>query len=200
MFGQVAPVRTDVTQRGTVATLSRIGTPGVDIWITHPVLQIKAVDEADGSCFAASNHAARLLYERISAIVEGNGMRYFCGQGCISKGLAFRRVEREWLVGDDMLAGSKYGERDRQVQVIRRGVVNDVDVRIGDQRVIVAVGPIHFVFTCLFLGRLLRRSRYRNHIHITQPPHCVDMMCCYKTRTNQAHTNFLHRCFCLNSF
>ena len=54
--------------------------------------------------------------------------------------LRFRRGHRQRLVGDDVLAFGDRRRVDRIVQIVGRGVVDDLDVRVVEQRLVAAVG------------------------------------------------------------
>jgi hypothetical protein len=79
-------------------------------------------------------------------------MRDLGRNGGVAKLPAFCGIDGQRLVRDNVLAGGEGGEGYGQVQVVRRGVMNNLDVRIGDQVVIAPVGAIDLV-----LGRLLLR-------------------------------------------
>src|ERR1700761_2444390 len=92
VLGEVAPVGADIAESGGCAAFGRIGAPGVDVGLAHPVLQIEAVNEADGAGFTAGDHAAGLLDERVAAIVEGDDVGDFGGAGGFENLAAFLRV------------------------------------------------------------------------------------------------------------
>jgi hypothetical protein len=107
--------------------------------LQQPVLQVRAVNEMDASELAAGNHLARLLHERVAAVVEGDGVHDAGFLGRLVQLPGVRRRHRERLVRNDVLAVLQRGQHHGHMQVIRRRVVDDVDVGIGDQRLVAAV-------------------------------------------------------------
>ena len=70
---QVAPVRADVAERRRGAALRRVEPPRVVGVLEQPVLQVVAVHEVRRADVAAGDGLARLLHERVAAVVEGDG-------------------------------------------------------------------------------------------------------------------------------
>ncbi len=71
---QVAPVRSDVADRRARAALVRLEAPREVGRLEQPVLQVGAVDEVHRAELAAGDHLARLLHQRVAAIVERHGV------------------------------------------------------------------------------------------------------------------------------
>ena len=69
---QVTPVRPDISQSRTGATLRRIRAPRIHVSVRHPVLQILPMNKEDIPNIVALRHQARLLYQRIAPIVKSH--------------------------------------------------------------------------------------------------------------------------------
>ena len=137
---QIAPVRPDVAERRRRAALVGLEPPGVVRVLQQPVLQVVADEEMRLADVAARDGVARLLHERVAAIVEGHGVDDAGLRRLIEQLLRLGGRHRERLVGDDVLALRDRGGVDRVVQIIRRRVVDDLDVGIVEQRLVAAVG------------------------------------------------------------
>ena len=138
---QVAPVRPDVAERRRRAALVRLEPPRVVRVLEQPVLQVVADQEMRRADVAAGDRVARLLHERVAAIVERDRMDDARLRRLIAQRFRLGRRHRQRLVGDDVLALRDGGRVDGVVQVVGRRVVHDVDVGIVEQRLVAAVRP-----------------------------------------------------------
>ena len=155
------------------------------------------MNEMDTSELATGNHLARLLHERVAAVVEGDGVHDAGLFGRLVQRLRIRCRHRERLVRDDVLAVLQRGQDDRDVQVIRRRVVDDVDVGIGGQRLVAAVGLGHAERVGFSTRRRLGRSGDGDDIDEAQPADRVDVVSADEARADQAHSNARHASACL---
>ena len=137
---EIAPVRSDVAERGRGAALVGLEPPRVVGVLEQPVLQVLADEEMRLADVAARDRVPRLLDERVAAVVERDRVDDAGLVRGVEQLLRLRGRHRQRLVGDDVLAlGDRRGV-DRVVQVVRRGVVHDLDIRIVEQRLVAAVG------------------------------------------------------------
>jgi hypothetical protein len=91
-----------------------------------------------------------------------------------------------------VLAGGNRRRVHTRVQVVRRRVVNDLNVRIGDERV---ERPVRFGRAeCGGLGSCLglARSRHGDNIHEAKSPDSVHMMRTHEARAHNSHSNAFH--------
>jgi hypothetical protein len=146
---------------------------------------------------AAGNHLARLLHERVAAVVEGDGVHDAGLPGRLVQLLRIRRRHRERLVRNDVLAALQRGQHHGHMQVIRRRVVDDVDVGIGDQRLVAAVGLGHAERVGFPPRRRLGRSGDGDDIDEAEPADRVDVVSADEARADQAHSNARHASACL---
>ena len=138
---QIAPVRPDVPERRRGTALVGLEPPGIVGVLEEPVLQVVADEEMRLADVAARDRVPRLLHERVAAVVEGDGVDDAGFRGLVEELLPVRRRHRQRLVGDDVLAfGDRRGVH-RVVEVVRRRVVHDLDLGIGEQRLVAAIGP-----------------------------------------------------------
>ena len=89
---------------------------------------------------AAGDHLARLLHQRVAAIVE----RHRVDDAGVASPRRAARARRPRVIASGLseitcLPSRERGEDHRHVQVVRRRVVDDVDVGIGDERLVAAV-------------------------------------------------------------
>ncbi len=151
-----------------------------------------AMHEAHRASLSTGDHRPCLLHERIAAVVEGDGMGYSRGQRGVAKLPTLGGVQRERLIRNDMLTCLERSHRNRKMKMVRRGVVNDRDVRIGDEVFVVSIGAIDLVFVRFSFGRLLRRTRNRDHIDIAQSSYRVNVVPGNKPGAYKTHANCLH--------
>ena len=88
-----------------------------------------------------------------------------------------------------MLLVRKGGQDHRHVQVVRRRVVNHVDVGIGDQRLVAAVRLRDPERVGLSPRGLLGAGRDRDDVNESQATHRVDVVHPDKARADQTHAN-----------
>ena len=99
---------------------------------------------------------------------------------------------RQRLVGHDVLALGDRGGVDRVVQVVRRRVVDDLDVGIVQQRLVAPVGLARAERFRLFLRRRLAAARDRHDVDVAETPHGVDVMRSDEARPDDSHTDPFH--------
>ena len=88
------------------------------------------MDELRRADLPGRDRVPRLLHERVAAIAERHGIED-AGLGRLIAQLArLGGRQRQRLVRDDVLALGDGRRVDRIVQEVRRGVVDDVDVRV----------------------------------------------------------------------
>ena len=74
VLDEIAPVRPDVADRGARAALVGLETPREVGGLEQPVLQIAPWTKCTAPELAAGDHLARLLHQRVAAVVEGDGV------------------------------------------------------------------------------------------------------------------------------
>src|SRR5204863_7788883 len=96
---------------------------------------------------------------------------------------------RQRLVGDDVLAGANRRGDDGHVQMIRRRVVDDVDVRIGHEVFVAAVRL--WDAECVRLGarRRLAAGDHRDNVDESETADRVDVMGTDEAGADEAHTD-----------
>jgi hypothetical protein len=133
-LGEVAPVRADVGERARRAAEVRVHPPVVVLRPGQPVLQVAAVHEADRAGAPAAHTLARLAHHRVVAVHEGHERTAVGLAGQLGQPRGPGEVERQRLLADDMLAGQQRGLGEREVEVVGRAHVHDIDVGRLDQR------------------------------------------------------------------
>jgi hypothetical protein len=133
VFGQVAPVRTDIKQGRTRAALARVHAPRIHRIVGQPVLQILAVHERQLAQVAPRDHRARVLHERIAAIVERHDVRNAVSSAASAAAGGIVWHPSPAACPPRHAAGAQGRHADVEMQVVRRRVVDDVDARIVDQ-------------------------------------------------------------------
>src|SRR5262245_30695488 len=83
---------------------------------------------------AARDSVSRLLNQRVPPVIERNGVNDAAACCLVEKLLRFRRRHSEWFIGYDMFAPGDRGRDDRIMQEIWSGVMDDLHVRVLDQR------------------------------------------------------------------
>ena len=108
--------------------------PVVVVGAQQPVLQIGAVQQAHRAGLPAGDALARLAHRRVVAVDERNrGLDGPTSAAASTSSLRLCGVERERLLADHVLAGGQRGLGERQVKVVRRADVHDVDVRVAHE-------------------------------------------------------------------
>ena len=136
---EIAPVRADVAERRRGAALLGVEPPGVVGLVEQPVLEVVAVQKARRADVAARDRLPRVLDERIAAIVERDGGDDAGAPRLVDEPLRLGRRHGQRLVRDDVLPFRERRRRDLVVQIVRRGVVDDLHIGIVDQRLVAAV-------------------------------------------------------------
>jgi hypothetical protein len=78
------------------------------------------------------------------------------------------------------------------VNIVLRGIVNDLDIRVGDQLFVAGIGFWNVKGAGLFLRGGKARARYPHHVHKSQPPHCINMEATREAKPHNAHANAFH--------
>ena len=138
---QIAPVRSDVAERRGGAALVRLEAPRVVGVLQQPVLQVvRRATKCGVPMSPRGDRVPRLLHQRVAAIVERHRVDDAGLGRLVEQRLRLGRGHRQRLVRDDVLALGDRRRVHRVVQVVRRRVVDDVDVGIVEQRLVAAVG------------------------------------------------------------
>ena len=143
VLDQIAPVRSDIANRRALAALLGLEAPGKIRGLQQPVLQIGPMDEVGLANFAVMNHLARLLDERVAAVIEGHGVHDAGVARRVGQRPRIFCVQRKRLVRDDVLSMAQRRHDHRHVQVVGRRVVDDVHVRISGEGFVAGVCPGH---------------------------------------------------------
>ncbi len=115
-------------------------------------------------------------------------------RSAVSKGaLDLFRTSVERLLADNVLAGLEgaYGRLD--VERVRQGDVDGLDVRICQQPVVAAVRALDALLACVVLGALLLSARDRDHLGPVALPHTGQHGRVDPSRRENAPANGLHR-------
>ena len=139
-------------------------------------------------------HLMRLLHQRHVAVIEIDGVHH---AGLFRQPHQLARlgeVHRQRLFGDDVLAGREDVLGDREVEMIRRAIVHDLNLRIGQAVAVVAVRFRYRERRRLRLGQLLPPLRHRDDFDIPQPPQRLDVRRADETCADDACFDFGHGC------
>ena len=136
----------------------------------------------------------RLLDQRVAAVVERDRVNDAGLVRGVEELLRLRRRHRQRLVGDDVLPLGDGRGVDRIVQVVGRGVVHDLDIRIVEQRLIAAVGLRGAERLGLRLRRSLAAPRDRDDVDEPEPPDRIHVMGPDKPGAHDTHADSLHTC------
>ena len=147
------------------------------------------MDEVDVAELAAGDHFARLLHERVAAVVEGHRVHDAGVARRVEQSARIARRHRQRLVGDDVLAPRERREDHGHVQVIRRRVVHDVDVGVGDERLVAPVRLRHAERIGLLPGGRLAARGNRDDLDKAEAADRVDVMGADETRAHEAHAD-----------
>ena len=110
--------------------------------LQQPVLQVGAVDEVHGAALAGGDAVARLVDRRVVAVDERHRGDARRGGGEVGEPLRALGVDGERLLADTCLPAAQRPPRQVLVEVVRRADVDDVDVRVRDERLGAVVGPL----------------------------------------------------------
>ena len=192
MLHEIAPVRSDVGDGGARAALLGLEAPREIGRLDEPVLEVAAVDEMHRPDVAGGDHLARLLDERVAAVVERDGVH---DAGLLGRAPQVARVvggHRERLVGDDVLAPRERSLDHRNVEEVRRRVVNDVDVGVGNQLFVAAVRLRDAERVGFRSRRFLRARGDRNDVDEPEASHGVDVVDADEAGADEAHSDAFH--------
>ena len=151
------------------------------------------MNEVHRSEIAAGDHLARLLHERVAAVVERHGV-HDAGRGrCLKQLACFAGRNGERLVRNHVLLRVECRADHRAVQVVGRRDVDDVDVGVGDEGL---VGGI-----CLwYIERVGRRTcgclaagRDRHDVDEAETTDGVEVVPAGETGADQAHADAAHQ-------
>ncbi len=132
-LGEVTPVRADVGERARGAAQLLVHAPVGVVGAQKPVLEVRAVQQAKRTGLPARDALARLAHRRVVAVDERHGRLPSRLRRDVDEPLRSGGVERERLLADHVLPRCQRSLGERQVKVVRRADVDDVDVRIADQ-------------------------------------------------------------------
>src|SRR5262245_8146507 len=135
----------------------------------------------------------RLLNQRISAIVERHSGDDFCVPGLLDKLSGLGGRSRQRFVGHDMFSFGERSRDDLEMQMIRRGNVHDLNVRVLDQRIIVAVTFPHPKLVRFSVAGFVVAAGNSDHIHKAKASDGVDVMWSDEAGANNSHSDLLHR-------
>ena len=109
--------------------------------VEEPVLEVVAGDEPDLAEVAVGDGLAHVLVERVEPDVEVDRVDEAArARASLDEPGRLRGGHRQRLLADDVLAGGEDRRRLRDVEVVRRGDVDDVDGRVGEDLVEGGVG------------------------------------------------------------
>ena len=186
-------MRSDVGDGRALAPFFRLEAPRKVGLFEQPVLQVLSVHEMHRTDLAGRNHLARLLDQRIAAIIERDRMDDAGPGRRVEQAAGFSRRHRQRLVRDHVLAMGERRHDDRHVQIIRRGVVNDMDVGIGDERFVAAVGFRDAKRVGLAPRGRVGAGRDGNDVDEAETAHGVDVMGADEPGADKVHSDAGHR-------
>ncbi len=189
---EVAPVRADVAERGRRPALVRLEPPRVVGVLEQPVLEVLADEELRPADVAARDREAGLLDERVPAVVEGHCMNDARLGRLVEQRARLGRGHRERLVGDDVFAAGERRGIHRIVQVVRRGVVDDLDGWVIQQRLVTAVRPLDAERVRLLLRGGVAAAGDRHDVDVPEPADRVDMMRPDESGADDSHSDTFH--------
>ena len=141
----------------------------------------------------ARDRVPRLLHERVAAVVERHRVDDAGLRRLIEQLLRFGGGHRQRLVGHDVLALGDRRRVDRVVQVVRRGVVHDLDVWVVEQRLVAAVRLRHAERVRLRFRGGIAAAGDRHDIDEAQPSHRVDVMGADEAGAHNPHPDPFHQ-------
>ena len=104
VLDEIAPVRTDVANRGAGAALVRLEPPREVRGFEQPVLEVAAMHEMQRAQLAGGDHRSRLLHQGVAAIVERDCVHDAGPRRGIEQSTRFGSGHRQRLVRDDVFA------------------------------------------------------------------------------------------------
>ena len=149
---EIAPVGADVGEGPGGAAQSGVDPPVVVIGRKQPVLQIPPVDEGDGARRSGGDPGPCLPHGRVVPVDERHRQHAAALARSSRELTGTLLVKRDRLLAENVLAGTKGGERVGDVQMVGRADMDDVD-RIGLDQVL---GTFEAGFRTKLRGRLLR--------------------------------------------
>ena len=139
VLDHITPMRPDVTGCRRSAALVGLDPPREIRILDQPVLQVMPVDEVQPADLACRDHGARLLHQRITAIVERHRMHDTRLRDGRQQVLRLGGVHRERFVRHDVLLLLDDHAVDRQMKIVGGAVVHHLDVGIVDELLVPAV-------------------------------------------------------------
>jgi hypothetical protein len=190
---EIAPVRSNVGERRTGAALLGLQAPRKIGRLEQPVLQVGAVDEVRAADLAGRDHLASLLHQGIPTVIEGHGVDH---AGLLRRAPQLVRLggrHGQRLFRHHVLAAGDRRANHAAVQVIRRGVVNDVDLRIRDELVDGAVDPGHAQLRCPLARAHGVAADNRDHVDKPKAAHGIDVVGSHEAGPNEPHSDPTHQ-------
>ena len=161
-------MRSDVTDRAEGAALAGLQPPVPVGVVEEPVLEIVAGDEPDLAQVAGGDPLTDVLVERVEPDVEVDGVDQPARGRLPDEPSRLGGGQGEGLLADDVLASAEDRRRLRHVEVVRRGDVDDVDGRVGENLVERAVGVADA--QCLGAGRAALRGAAEDAADVDADP------------------------------
>ncbi|CDN42872.1 hypothetical protein BN871_BZ_00050 [Paenibacillus sp. P22] len=192
---RIAPVRADVRDCPRPSA-DRLVEPPIIVGIEQqPVLQVAAVHEMDRAKLALLYHLGQLLHHRVLPVVEIDAVH---DAAIARQAKQFRRLAAchgQRLLGQHMLARSDNGFVDLEMKVVRRAVMHHVDVWMGQQLPIIAIGKRHAKLCRFFPRHLFAVLGEGDDFDEFEPAHGLDMRRADKAGSDDARPNFGGRHF-----
>ena len=138
---RIHPVRPDIGHGAQLPALLRQQPPVVVRVLEEPVLHVGAVHVDDLAQLATRDHSVQCQHGGIEANVVIHGKHAVAAPRQLHELGRFTRVHGERLLAHHMLAGAQRGRRHLEVKAVRRGDVDGVDLRAGQQLAIVGERP-----------------------------------------------------------
>ncbi len=129
----------DVADGAELAAFAGEEAPVVVGFLEEPVLEEVALDVDDAAEVAALDHGAHLEDggEEAAHVIDGEDP--FGGGGCFDDLCGVAAVHAEGFFADDVFTGFEGGDGLFDVLIVRRGNVDDIDFRAGDEGFVVVV-------------------------------------------------------------
>jgi hypothetical protein len=136
---------------------------------------------------------ARLLHERIAAVIEGDGADQPAALQLVDEILRRRRRRRQRLVRDHVLAFRQRFGRDRVMEVVRRRDMHHMHVGIRNERLVSSVALARAQLLGLLSSRFFRASGHRDDVDIAETPHRIDVVRANEARADDPHAYSFHQ-------
>jgi hypothetical protein len=130
-----------------------------------------------------------MLHERIAAVVERDRMYYPGLRRGVDERPRIFGVQRERLVGYDVLSMRQRRHDDGHVQIVGSRVMDDVDIRVRGQCFVAAVCLRHTERVRFRACRPFRARGHGNNVDEPEAPYRIDVMRAHEPRADEAHSN-----------